>query len=100
MQKKIMLVTNVRKNEKINRFSAGRKYFFHYDKCYAAEPNWGTMLYALEVTRVGGHTLFANMYDAWETLSDELKEKIYGRRVLQIYKYLPTETRRSCRRDR
>ena len=49
------------------------------------------MLYAMEVTRVGGHTLFANMYDAWYTLPDDLKTKIDGRKVLHIYKYLPTE---------
>ena len=86
-----MLVTNVRENGvQIGSLPDG-EIFFHYDKCYAAEPDWATILYALEVTWVGGHTLFANMYDAWETLSDDLKEKIYGRRVLQIYKYLPTE---------
>ena len=49
------------------------------------------MLYALRVTRAGGNTLFANMFATWETLSTDLKAKIYGRRVLQIYKYLPTE---------
>ena len=87
----IMLVTNVRENGVPIGSLPDGEMFFHHDKCYSAEPDWATILYALEVTRVGGHTLFANMYDAWETLSDDLKEKIYGRRVLQIYKYLPTE---------
>tara|TARA_R110000868_G_scaffold1253_6_gene9719 strand:+ start:19490 stop:20335 length:846 start_codon:yes stop_codon:yes gene_type:complete len=87
----IMLVTNVRKNGVPIGSLPDGEMFFHHDKCYAAEPDWGTMLYAMEVTRVGGHTLFANMYDAWETLSDDLKAKIDGRRVLHVYKYLPTE---------
>jgi len=87
----IMLVTNVRKNGLPIGSLPDGEMFFHHDKCYAAEPDWGTMLYAMEVTRVGGHTLFANMYDAWETLPDDLKAKIDGRKVLQIYKYLPTE---------
>ena len=87
----IMLVTNVRKNGVPIGSLPDGEMFFHHDKCYAAEPDWGTMLYAMEVTRVGGHTLFANMYDAWETLPDDLKAKIDGRKVLQIYKYLPTE---------
>lgn len=87
----IMLVTNVRKNGVPIGSLPDGEMFFHHDKCYAAEPDWGTMLYALEVTRAGGHTLFANMYAAWETLSNDLKEKLHGRRVLQIYKYLPTE---------
>ena len=87
----IMLVTNVRKNGVPIGSLPDGEMFFHHDKCYAEEPDWGTMLYAMEVTRVGGHTLFANMYDAWDTLSDDLKAKIDGRKVLHIYKYLPTE---------
>lgn len=87
----IMLVTNVRKNGLPIGSLPDGEMFFHHDKCYAAEPDWGTILYAMEVTRVGGHTLFANMYDAWETLPNDLKAKIDGRKVLQIYKYLPTE---------
>ncbi|MEX2455075.1 MAG: TauD/TfdA family dioxygenase [Rhodospirillaceae bacterium] len=87
----IMLVTNVRKHGvPIGSLPDGEMYF-HHDKCYAAEPDWGTMLYAMEVTRVGGHTLFANMYDAWATLPADLRAKIDGRRVLHVYKYLPTE---------
>ena len=87
----IMLVTNVRKNGVPIGSLPDGEMFFHHDKCYAEEPDWGTMLYAMEVTRVGGHTLFANMYDAWDTLPDDLKAKIDGRKVLHIYKYLPTE---------
>ena len=87
----IMLVTNIRKNGvPIGSLPDGEMYF-HHDKCYSAEPDWGTILYAMEVTRIGGHTLFANMYNAWDTLPDDLKQKIDGRQVLQIYKYLPTE---------
>ena len=87
----IMLVTNVRKNGVPIGSLPDGEMFFHHDKCYAREPDWGTMLYAMEVTRVGGHTLFANMYDAWETLPQDLKDRIEGRQVLHIYKYLPTE---------
>ena len=87
----LMLVTNVRKNGvPVGSLPDGEMYF-HHDKCYAPEPDWGTMLYAMEVTRVGGHTLFANMYAAWETLPGEMKAKIDGRRVLHVYKYLPSE---------
>lgn len=87
----VMLVTNVRENGvPIGSLPDGEMYF-HHDKCYAREPDWGTMLYAIEVTSVGGHTLFANMYKAWETLPGDLKDAVAGRRALQIYKYLPTE---------
>jgi len=87
----IMLVTNVRKNGVPIGSLPDGEMFFHHDKCYAPEPDWGTMLYAMEVTQVGGHTLFANMYAAWETLPADLKERIDGRNILHIYKYLPTE---------
>ena len=87
----IMLVTNVRKNGVPIGSLPDGEMFFHHDKCYAPEPDWGTMLYAMEVTQVGGHTLFANMYAAWDTLPADLKEKIEDRNVLHIYKYLPTE---------
>lgn len=87
----LMLVTNVRKNGVPIGSLPDGEMFFHHDKCYAPEPDWGTILYALEVTRVGGHTRFANMYDAWDTLSEEMQAKIDGRQVLHVYKYLPTE---------
>ncbi len=37
------------------------------------EPPMGTILYAKELPDVGGDTLFANMYMAYETLSDGMK---------------------------
>ena len=36
----------------------------------------GTSLYALEVPSTGGDTMFANMYQAYETLSDGMKKMI------------------------
>lgn len=87
----IMLVTNVRRNGvPIGSLPDGEMYF-HHDKCYVPVPDWGTMLYAMEVTDTGGHTLFANMCEAWDTLPDDLRRAIDGRRVLHIYKYLPAE---------
>ena len=49
----IMLVTNVRKNGVPIGSLPDGEMFFHHDKCYAPEPDWGTMLYAMEVTQVG-----------------------------------------------
>ncbi len=49
---------------------------WHSDTTYLEEPPMGTSLYALEVPSTGGDTMFANMYQADETLCDGLKKMI------------------------
>jgi len=46
---------------------------WHADLTYLERPMLGAVLYALEVPPVGGDTLFANMYLAFETLSPGLR---------------------------
>ena len=46
---------------------------WHSDTAYLERPPLGTLLYACEVPEFGGDTLFANMYLAWEALSDGMK---------------------------
>lgn len=49
---------------------------WHSDMTYVDQPPKGSCLYAVELPPSGGDTYFTNMYDAFETLSPELKEKI------------------------
>ena len=49
---------------------------WHADLTYLPEPMFGAVLYALEVPPNGGGTLFANMYEAYETLPASLKERL------------------------
>ncbi|HYC45187.1 MAG TPA: TauD/TfdA family dioxygenase [Burkholderiales bacterium] len=51
---------------------------WHSDTTYLERPPMASMLYALEVPRYGGDTLFANQYLAYETLSDGLKRALDG----------------------
>jgi taurine dioxygenase len=51
---------------------------WHSDTAYLAEPPMASMLIAREVPPVGGDTEFANMYRAYETLSDGLKRVLEG----------------------
>ncbi|MGI9384102.1 MAG: TauD/TfdA dioxygenase family protein [Methyloligellaceae bacterium] len=51
---------------------------WHSDTTYKDCPDLGTLLYAREVPAAGGDTLFANMYMAYETLSDGMKAMIDG----------------------
>lgn len=47
---------------------------WHSDTTYLEKPPMGSILLAREVPPAGGDTLFANMYLAYETLSDGMKE--------------------------
>jgi len=51
---------------------------WHSDTSYLERPPMASMLYALETPPVGGDTLFANQYLAYETLSDGLKQTLAG----------------------
>lgn len=46
---------------------------WHSDTTYTEIPPMATALYAVEVPEVGGDTMFANMYLAYESLSDGMK---------------------------
>jgi taurine dioxygenase len=49
---------------------------WHSDTTYLTEPPMGTLLLACELPPVGGDTLFANQYLAYETLSDGLRQTL------------------------
>lgn len=60
---------------------------FHSDQCYTECPAKAAVLYAIEVPPVGGNTLFANQYKAYDAVPEDLKTRLDGRRVFNIYKY-------------
>ena len=51
---------------------------WHSDTVYQPEPPMGTVLYAKELPPSGGDTLFANQYQAYETLSEPLRKFLDG----------------------
>ncbi len=46
---------------------------WHTDQMFAPKPAMGTILYAKQTPSAGGDTLFANMYRAYDALSDGMK---------------------------
>ena len=58
---------------------------WHTDQMFTPTPAMGTMLYAKEVPAAGGDTIFANLYLAYETLSDGLKAAISPLRTFNLY---------------
>jgi len=55
---------------------------FHTDSPFLAQPPLCMVMRALEVPRYGGDTAFANMYLAYEALSDGLKKVVDGLKVV------------------
>jgi len=61
---------------------------WHSDVSCDPEPPLGTILYMLDVPPVGGDTLFANMYAAWESLSDPMRRMLEGMTALHDGEYV------------
>lgn len=53
---------------------------WHSDISYREMPSLGSMLYGIEIPDQGGNTGFANMYMAYDTLPEHLKQAIDGKR--------------------
>jgi taurine dioxygenase len=59
--------------------SKGRENTWHSDVTWREKPSLGSILRAIEVPPVGGDTLFADMYAAYDGLSEDVKAQIEGR---------------------
>ena len=93
----IMLISNIREDGKqIGALPDGEMHF-HTDQCHQERPAMATMLYSIEVPSVGGNTLFANAYAAYETLPAAIKQKIEGRKALNAYDYDAAATTRGTK---
>ena len=66
----------------------GRAYagtYWHSDLSYTATPTMGSMMYARQVPEIGGDTMFASMYLAYETLSPGLKRVLGGLKAVHDF---------------
>src|ERR1700756_5103502 len=81
----VMLISNIREDGKpIGALPDGEMHF-HTDQCHQETPAKATLLYAIEIPSKGGNTLFANAYAAYETLPEDIRQRIAGRRALNAY---------------
>ena len=71
----ILIVSNIKENgEPIGLGDAG--VYWHSDISYKPKPSLGSLLHAQELPSEGGDTLFADQHLAWESLPDDLQQRI------------------------
>lgn len=75
--KEVMLLSNKPVEGKVPP-GANNGQNWHTDLSYTVRPAKGTFVYCIEKPSVGGDTMFANMYLAYETLSPKLREFLDG----------------------
>jgi taurine dioxygenase len=68
-------------NEELVRFAksaevAGYENAWHHDVTWREIPSMGAILHGIEVPEIGGDTLFADMYAAYEGLRPDIREQI------------------------
>jgi taurine dioxygenase len=68
-----------------DRERPGKENTWHSDVTWRLEPSLGSILRSLEIPAVGGDTLFADMYAAYDGLSDEVKARIEGRTAIHDF---------------
>jgi taurine dioxygenase len=74
----IYVVSNVIENGvPIGSLGAGEA-VWHTDMSYLENPPKASMLYAIEIPSGGGDTYFCNMYRAYDSLPDTLRQRISG----------------------
>src|SRR3982074_2029578 len=71
----ILILSHRRRNgQPIGLADAGS--YFHTDYSYLQVPARATMLYSIEVPKLGGNTLFADQYAAYHDLPDAMNRRI------------------------
>ena len=83
----MMLISNVRENgEPIGALPDGEM-MFHHDMLHADIPHTATLLYAVEIPSIGGNTLFASGYAAYDTLPEDVRAPLEGQKAFHHYNY-------------
>ena len=82
----IFVVSNVKEDGKLKGAVYAGQYW-HSDLSYMKTPSLGSLLLCREMPEIGGDTMFANMYMAYDTLSDAMKNFIGGLSAIHDYSH-------------
>lgn len=81
----ILYISNLKKDgEHIGALPDGELHF-HSDGAHRKSPYRATTLYAIKIPSVGGETKFADLRAAYDALSDEMKQRLEGLQVHNVY---------------
>jgi alpha-ketoglutarate-dependent taurine dioxygenase len=80
----ILILSNVVKDGKPTGLADAGTYF-HTDYSYLEMPARATLLCSIQVPKVGGDTLFADQYSAYDGLSGAMKKRLEGLVALHHY---------------
>jgi taurine dioxygenase len=80
----ILILSNVQKDGQPTGLADAGTYF-HTDYSYLDVPARATTLYSIQVPKVGGDTLFANQYAAYDDLPSAMKQRIENLVALHHY---------------
>ena len=82
----IFVVSNVKEDGKLKGAVYAGQYW-HSDLSYMNKPSMGSLLLCREMPEIGGDTMFANMYMAYDTLSQAMKDFIGGLKAVHDYSH-------------
>jgi taurine dioxygenase len=85
---RMMLVSNIRENGKLIGTLPDGELQFHSDSAFAERPLSATVLYGVILTSTGGNTRFVNMHEVLDSLPDDLRAAIAGRRARNVFDFL------------
>lgn len=80
----ILILSNVKEDGKPIGLADGGTYW-HSDYSYLEIPARATLLYSIQVPKVGGDTLFADQEQAYEDLPEATRKRIDGLVTLNVY---------------
>ena len=80
----VFVVSNVREEGKLKGAVYAGQYW-HSDLSYMAKPSLGSLLLCREMPETGGDTMWANMYLAYESLSDVMQKFLGGLKAVHDY---------------
>ena len=82
----IFVVSNVKEDGKLKGAVYAGQYW-HSDLSYMRKPSMGSLLLCHEMPEIGGDTMFANMFMAYETLSEPMKRFIGSLSAVHDYSH-------------